>query len=61
MRIDRKISTKTWNRIDEVARRIWLRAGEANDADTVRDADLIIGLLRSLASEIQMEDDNAAA
>jgi hypothetical protein len=57
MKINRDVSTKTWNKIDEVARRIWLRAGAAKDVETVKDADLIIALLRNLATEIQMEDD----
>jgi len=61
MKTNREMSTKTWNRIDEAARRIWLRAGTAKDDDTVRDADLIIALLRNLSTEIQMEDDKAAA
>jgi trimethylamine:corrinoid methyltransferase-like protein len=57
MKLDRTISSIDCKAIDEVARRIWRRAGAAKNVDTALDAELIMELLRKFSREIQMEDE----
>jgi hypothetical protein len=61
MKIDRSMSTKTWKEIDGLLWQIEEKALKAEDWETAKDADRINALLRSLANEIQMEDDNLDA
>ena len=56
MEIDRPMSSKTWQEIDNLAWRIEERALKASDWQTAKDADRINALLRNLAIETSLEN-----
>ena len=61
MTIDRTMSKKTWEKIDELLWKIHRRAERASDLDTLKESDQANALLRNLAGEILMEDERRAA
>jgi len=60
MPVDREMSKKTWEKIDNLLHDITRRAAQIQDNEIYRDADMAIALLRNLATEIHMEDEKAA-
>ena len=59
MTVDRIMSNKTWERIDNLLWNIHRRAERARDLDTLKESDRAIALLRNLSMEVQMEDEKA--
>lgn len=59
MPVNRDMSKKTWDKIDELLHNVTRRAAKIKDKEIYQDADMAIALLRNLSGEIQMEDQQA--
>ena len=59
MPVNRDMSKKTWDRIDELLHNVTRQAAKIKANEIYRDADMAIALLRNLSGEIQMEDQQA--
>jgi hypothetical protein len=59
MTVNREMSKKTWERIDNLLHEIMRRAAKIKDDEIYGKADLCTALLRNLGTEIVMEDEKA--